>query len=297
MILWFFTLLLSCVSINAEEKAPPAIESIRVDEDDKAARLQTSIATWEKDGVRVDLIGAVHIADKAYYETLNQTFTQYESLLFEMVGGEKLGKQPADKPEESEKEEKPDAKKNSLSGLSEIYATVANFLGLVGQSEVVNYHADNFVHADLTLAEFEEKQKERKESLIGLAMKSSIHSTFNPKAKQPDSSRLLAAMLLGKSDMMKLELIHTLGGGDDQISAFAGDTVIITDRNAKCLEVMDAEIAKGRKKLGIFYGAAHFPDMEKTLTARGWKRTGETWLTAWDVPKPVKKEPAEKPVP
>ena len=36
------------------------------------------------------------------------------------------------------------------------------------------------------------------------------------------------------------------------------------DRDAKCLEVL-----AGKKKLGIFYGAAHFPDMEKRLLAGG----------------------------
>lgn len=290
---WFVFLFLFHLCVTHADEVAPVVESIRVVEDETAARLQTSIATWEKEGVRVDLIGAVHIADKTYYETLNQTFTQYESLLFEMIGGG--GFEQKEQPEPTTAQAP--VKKNSLSGLRKVYATVAKSLALSEQAVVIDYRAKNFVHADLTIAEFEEKQKERKESLLGLAIKSCIHSSFNPKAKEPDSSRMLAALLLGKSDMMKLELIHTLGAGDDQISAFAGETVIITDRNAKCLEVMAAEIAKGRKKLGIFYGAAHYPDMEKTLSTRGWKRTGEQWLTAWDVPKPKKKVPAEKPVP
>ena len=82
----FASLTLSAFCVAAEAKH----ESIRIEEDATTARLQTAIATWEKEGVHVDLIGAIHIADKAYYETLNQTFTKYESLLFEMVGGEKL---------------------------------------------------------------------------------------------------------------------------------------------------------------------------------------------------------------
>jgi hypothetical protein len=262
-------------------------ESIRVDEDETTARLQTAIATWEKDAVRVDLIGAIHIADKAYYETLNQTFTHYESLLFKMVGGENLGPQKDPAPA-------PIKEKSSLSSLGGIYAATARYLDLTSQSNVIDYHAKNFVHADLTLAEFEEKQKQRNESMLGLLLKSSFQSAFQPRGKQPDSERLLAAMMLGRSDWMKLELMKSLGQGDDQITAFAGETVIITDRNAKCLEVLDSEIAKGRKKVGVFYGAAHFPDIEKTLTTRGWKRTNTQWLTAWDVTKPVKKAAAEK---
>ena len=64
---------------------------IRIREDDQATRLQTAYFGYEKDGVRVDLIGAIHIADKRYYEFLNKSFECYNALLFEMVGGEKLG--------------------------------------------------------------------------------------------------------------------------------------------------------------------------------------------------------------
>jgi|GEM_PF-313378 len=261
----------------------PKIEYIRVLEDDVSARLQTSIATLEKNGVEVDLIGAIHIADKAYYETLNQTFTQYDSLLFEMVGGDKMARGDAADNSDETKED------SSLSGLRGIYEMVAKFLGLSGQADVIDYQAKNFVHADLSIKEFEDKQKERKESLLGLALKAGSNPA-NDNVKQPDANRLMAAMLMGNSNLMKLELIHTLGQGDDQISMFAGETVIVTDRNARCLDVLEQEIAKGRKKLGIFYGSAHFPEMEKTLVKQGWKRKGDAWLTAWNINKPSKKK-------
>jgi hypothetical protein len=200
-------LLLTCVGLGdvLSPSAPePKTEYIRVVENDDAARLQTSIATLEKDGIRVDLIGAIHIADAAYYKTLNETFPQYDSLLFEMVGGEKLT--AVEKP----KETAPEEEKSSLSGLRDVYAMVAKFLGLSGQSEVIDYQAKNFVHADLSMAEFTEKQKQRNESLLGLALKASAAPAAT-KTKQPDGTRLMAAMLMGNSNMMKLELIHTLG--------------------------------------------------------------------------------------
>ena len=272
----------------ADRQSPtPHAESIRVIEDDVSARLETSIATWEKDGVRVDLIGAIHIADKSYYEILNRTFPQYDSLLFEMVGGEKrhIETSPADASSESSA--------SSLSGLRDIYAMVSRFLALSGQAECIDYNAKNFVHADLSMAEFEEKQKQRNESLLGLALKAGTNAPSAGTARQPDANRLMAAMLTGNRNMMKLELIHTLGQGDDQISMFAGDTVIITDRNAKCLQVLEEQISQGKKNLGIFYGSAHFPAMEKSLLARGWKRTGERWLTAWNINKTTTKNPVQ----
>ena len=280
----------SCFAQQAEPVEKKQ-EYIRVTEDESQARLQTSITTLEKDGKRVDLVGAIHIADAAYYETLNERFPAYDRVLFEMVGGEKIGQSQEEKDKESEQP----AEKGNLSGLRDIYTMVATFLQLKGQSETIDYKAKNFVHADLTMKEFQDKQKERNESLLGLALKAGVNPETQKNVKQPDATKLMQAMLSGNGNMMKLELIHTLGDGDDQIGMFAGETVILTDLNAKCIEVLDQEIAKGHENLAVFYGAAHFSSMEKSLTDKGWKRTKEEWLTAWDIPKAVKKLPAEKP--
>lgn len=258
---------------------------IRVDEDDSAARLQTAVTHYEKDGAKVDLIGAVHIADKAYYEKLNERFKGYDAVLFEMIGGERLAKKE-EKPVEEEKKKEAD-----LSGLHQIYDMVANFLKLTGQMENVDYTAKNFIHADLTYDEFAKMQEERGESLLGFALKAG--KTAPEAAKQPDPAKLLSAMLAGKSNLVKLEIVHTLGQGDDQIAAFAGQNVIIGDRNQRCIDVMNREIAAGRKNLGVFYGAAHFPDMEKRLLDEGFKRTKQEWFTAWDIPKEAAKPAAE----
>ena len=73
-------------------------------------------------------------------------------------------------------------------------------------------------------------------------------------------------------------------------------TVIVTERNRVALKVMQEQIALGRKNLGIFYGAAHLPDMDKRIQTMGFKRIKSEWLTAWDLP-PAPKEQAgdEKP--
>jgi hypothetical protein len=275
----------------AEPQQERKLEYIRVDEDDTAARLQTTVITLEKNGVQVDLVGAIHIADKAYYDKLNERFTGYDKVLFEMVGGEKLGGgESGNETGEDGNEPAAAAEKNKLSGLRDIYGMVANFLKLTGQTEGIDYKAKNFVHADLTMKEFEEKQKERNESLLGLALKASVSAQDQQNVAEPNMARMLQAMLSGNSNMMKLELIHTLGQGDDQIRMFAGETVILTDRNARCIEVLEREAKQG-KKFAIFYGAAHFPSMEKSLVGKGWRRTKEEWLTAWDIPKAARKKP------
>jgi hypothetical protein len=273
------TILASALALIAINVAAQAENFIRVDEDNKAARLQTAITSYERDGASVELIGAVHIADKAYYGKLNERFKDYDAVLFEMIGGENIaGKADADQ---------------DPSGLHKIYDMAAKFLNLTGQLQSIDYTAPKLVHADLTLEEFSNMQEERGESLLGFALKAGKQAP--EKTNQPDPAKLLAAMLSGKSDLVKLEIIHTLGQGDDQIAAFAGESVIISDRNRRCIEVLQRELGAGKRKLAVFYGAAHFPDMEKRLLKMGFKRVAQDWLTAWDIPKEAAKPKPEEP--
>ncbi|MBG7608913.1 MAG: hypothetical protein IZT59_12930 [Verrucomicrobia bacterium] len=250
---------------------------IRVNETEETAKLQTAVFGYEKDGVRVDLIGAIHLADKRYYEFLNKHFENYEVLLFEMVGGEHLGggKNPA-VVKEAEKED-------NLAGLRVIYETMEKALGLTGQGDLIDYFAENFIHADLTMAEFEALQEERGESLLGFMIKAGIAA--KKPSREPNSINLMRGMLTGRSDLVKLELMHTMAEGDTQIDSLSGENVIIGDRNGKCLEVLAEQVVAGKKNVGIFYGAAHFPDMERQLVAKGYKQVSRKWLTAWRVAK------------
>ena len=59
---------------------------------------------------------------------------------------------------------------------------------------------------------------------------------------------------------------------------------IVGERNRVAFEVLDKQLAAGKKKLAIFYGAAHLPDMEQRLIKRGFKRTSTKWLKAWWMP-------------
>lgn len=309
--LLLLTCFVSCVRAAPEavevEIAAEAPEFIRVEETETATHLQTAVVRFTKGEASVELVGAVHIADKKYYEALNQRFESYEALLFEGIGGDKPAaapaaaaeaeEGPAEEPEVAEEapaEEGPveeipaakvPAKKEKLDGLHGAYESGAKWLGLAYQMKVIDYWKANFVHADLSMAEFTALQKERGETLLGFVIKSGLKKTDKP-VKEPSSLKLLVSLVRGDKDGLKRELVHTLGAGDDQVAALAGDNVIIGDRNAKCLEVLDREVLAGKKKLGIFYGAAHFPDMEKRLVEGGWTKDGEEWMTAWEIPKP-----------
>ncbi|MGB0993213.1 MAG: hypothetical protein ACPG32_12195 [Akkermansiaceae bacterium] len=280
---------------EAPKKNPNATDFIRVHRKDDAVQLQTGITTYTKNGATLDLIGAVHIADAKYYKELNKQFTGYESLLFEMVGGDKMknGKKPEPKEGEAEKPKDP-----MMAMLGNMYGMMGKFLNLQGQKEGIDYSPKNFVHADLSQEEFTKLQTEKGESLLGFAMQNAQKGQ-KPGAKQPDPAKLLTALMSGDSNGLKLEIVDSLGGGDDQVAGFAGNSVIIGDRNVKCLKVLAEQVKAGKKKIGIFYGAAHFPDMEERMLKDGWKKTNHRWLTAWDLKKAAepKKAPAPKKAP
>jgi hypothetical protein len=72
-----------------------------------------------------------------------------------------------------------------------------------------------------------------------------------------------------------------------------GGSTIITERNKKAFEVLEKQLQAGKKKIAVFYGAGHLPDMEKRLRDDfGLKREGEQWLTAWSLDK--KASPGKK---
>ncbi len=73
-------------------------------------------------------------------------------------------------------------------------------------------------------------------------------------------------------------------------------STLITERNKKALEVLGKKIDSGAKRLAIFYGAGHMPDMSQRLESDfGLQRKDEQWLTAWDL-RSKSKQPAAKPI-
>ena len=73
---------------------------------------------------------------------------------------------------------------------------------------------------------------------------------------------------------------------DGIMSALDGPkgSTLLTERNKAAMKVLDTQLAEGKKKIAIFYGAAHMPDFERRLLADyGMKRGDTTWIPAWDM--------------
>lgn len=261
------------------------IRYLRGDQDDA---LQTAIVSYESpQKVRVDLVGAVHIADKAYFDALNRRFKSYDAVLYELVGPpiHEMDKDPALKARHGEDRQR-------LAWVGMLQAKMKEMLGLQGQLESIDYRAKNFVHADMDTAQFTDTQDEKQESFLSLYFKAAMAQKEVNAEKGVDSDAagmvMLLKLLTAKDSStglkrMLAEQFETVGDIMAGVEASNG-TVIVGERNRVALEVMDKEIAAGEKKLAIFYGAAHLGDMENRLKARGYKRVKTEWLTAWNLP-------------
>ena len=283
LLLLTFGLGLLSVSAAEEKKsaaaAPAATDFIRFVETDEGDSLQTAIASYQNAaGVTVDLIGAVHIADKKYFEALNARFKTYEVVLYELVG----------RPIEERDTLKVGDGAEKLQWLGALQEKMRAALKLESQLKCIDYKAKNFVHADLSTEGFFEKQEEKKENFFGLWMKAALAQAASADSSKANSDMTLILTLLMSKDSAT-DLKRLIGSEFDRVEQLmagveSGDgTAIIGSRNEHALAVMQKQITAGKKKLGIFYGAAHFPDMEQRLLKMGFKLQKTEWLKAWDI--------------
>lgn len=251
-----------------------------VDQGNSSGKLQTAITHYKNDqGVQVSLIGVIHIGDLEYYQELQEIFSGYDALLYEMVKPSGDSAIPG---------------KRTTSSISSMQRGMKRLLELEFQLDVVDYSKDNFVHADMDVETFFRVQDERGESLMSLMFQSMMQKwSQQMKGEGPKSNgfQLLAALLnpdraraLKYLLAQEMESIESMVAGLDGSDGGKG-SVILTERNKVAFEVLKAQIKEGKKKLGIFYGAAHLPDMERRLMNMGFCLKSTTWLTAWDIQK------------
>jgi hypothetical protein len=269
-------------SITRAEEIPSKADFIRYVEGEEKGQLEVGLGTYTNvKGVTVDLVGAVHVGDAAYYQNLNERFETYDAVLYEMVGD------PADFLD-SEKEEQP----NAIRSLQRMMMRV---LDLKYQLDAIDYKATNFVHADLTLKEFLKLQKERGETIFTLiqnAMKAQLAAAERGDLQQIGMWQLIRAFTSGDSaSALKLIVAEQFDQVESLIDAAEGgnETVLVTERNKQVIKVIQGEMRKGTKRMAVFYGAAHLSDLERRVLDLGFRKSKHDWLTAWDIVKPKPK--------
>jgi hypothetical protein len=272
-----------------------------VPDDHDGGTLDCSVVTYKNaEGVSVDLIAAVHIADKSYYQDLNKSFEQYDSLLYELVKPKEFEMGPGGVAR-PRREGAPVPRTRPMGWVGSIQKMLKDTLDLTFQLEEINYTRPNFVHADLDTETFLEKQAERGESMLTMMLNAMLQDLGREKqltGNEPTIMDIIEALQSpDRSRQLKLLLAKQFANMDDMMAMMDGPngSVILTERNKAALNVLTKRIAAGDKNIGIFYGAAHLSGMEKILILDlGFKQAGEPkWRTAWDMKagKTVRKQP------
>ncbi len=284
----FATLLLPLVARAEKPKqldvaSPPQFVRIRKTKGaDKIVAMDTAIAryqlTYQKRSRQVDLVGVVHIADKSYYDELNQRLAKYDAVLYELVApkGTRI----------------PKGGRRSNHPISFLQQSMRRLLDLEFQLEQIDYTPKHFVHADLSPEEFAQSMKDRNESLwkfVMRAMKASLDENRDGEAstRPPSDLELLRAFFARNR---ALELKRLMAGQLADMSTLAAvfegpkGSTIITERNKRALEVLRQQLEAGKTRIAIFYGAGHLPDLHtRLLEELHAKPVSTQWLTAWNM--------------
>ena len=121
------------------------------------------LAKADGTGPTVDLISAVHVGEKSYYDELNRRFADYDVVLYELVapegttipkGGGGGGSHP----------------------ISILQKFMTDFLELEFQLKAVDYTCENFVHADMSPEQFAESMKRKGETMLGTFLRMLGHA-------------------------------------------------------------------------------------------------------------------------
>lgn len=290
---------------KAKEEEPKQ-EYIRIRRNERrlAMALETSVIRFGEStkypNATVDLLGAIHLGEAQYYEVLNKKFSEYDVLLYEAVMPEEAlrqGLRPGGRKGGGRKLQDEDEwteAKVGLTAISVLQLGMKDALGLEFQLSGIDYFAGNFVHADMTQEEFISTMASRGESFSEMLMREMGKAAVKQQKTNPIAQQLDLMFSLASSDRVyrvrRIAAVELTKADDG--TAFAGEdgtSTIITERNRVAFNVLRDQLLAGKKKIGVFYGAGHFPDMEDRLVEQfGMKRMSEEWITAWNL-RPAKK--------
>lgn len=243
------------------------------DEEDRPHALQLAVVSYAPadSNIRVDLVSAVHVADEAFYEELNERFRDYDAVLYELVAPEGTVITP----------------ETELKGfLTAAQRAIKYILDLSFQLEEIDYTPPNFVHADLSPDEMSASMAERGESLYTYfwqVLSASMREMGRDPLGLEGMKRMDAVAAADGGNALKVMIAYDFADSRRHRHMFGidADTAIVGARNQRAIDVMQREIDGGAARVAVFYGLAHMPDLEERLVALGYERVAVTWLDAW----------------
>ncbi|CAO2201621.1 unnamed protein product [Urochloa humidicola] len=291
--------------------------------------LQTAVVRFEKrfpwsilhPFLHVDLVSTVHIADKEYFDRLQQELEGYDCVLYEMV----TSRDNLNNPKGPMAAKRMKSSRRGFSILGFIQKQMARILSLDYQLDCLDYGNEKWQHADLDFETFKQLQNERGESILTFAVDMTLKSTkaLVQPTNMPDgldfwrskllwASRVLPMPLVGllvitglclpvenQDGFPELEALSRLDFGaalkiflaKQLTSEFTAVTapveeksVIIGERNRVATEKIKEAINRGYKRIAVLYGGGHMPDLGRRLREElNMVPADVQWVTAWSI--------------
>ena len=204
----------------------------------------------------VDLVAVVHIADAAYYRQLNREFQAYDAVLYELVV-----------PEDA-KPPKPGDRRGG-NPISTMQNGMKDLLALQFQLDGIDYTCKNMVHADMSPEQLARSMHERGESAWTMLGRMLAYAMVKENRSNDVSGGELLAAFFAKNRALALKrlLAEQFQQSEEALAVLEGPTgsTLISGRNKVATDVLRSELAAGKKKIAIFFGAGHMPDLQKRL--------------------------------
>ena len=234
--------------------------------------------------VVVDLIGAIHIADREYYETLNERFKEYDVVVFELVSDS--DEVPSKEEIENENRE---ISLNPLNIIPLFQQVSAKALNLTYQMNGIDYGAPNLRRGDCGTLELI-AQTIANGDVVNFFISSYVSSALDMEAGVGEGIALALVCSSNKRLAARRLFARELEASEKEDLAkeeLGRENAIIHFRNRKAIDVARRELDAGRERVGIFFGAGHMPHLAKLLeTEFGLTSSGDVdWISAWDLTK------------
>lgn len=252
--------------------------------------MDTSLLTFvSKDGsTRVTLVGAIHLGERSYYQTLNQRFRHFDAVLYEMVGDD------SPRPEKTE---------FSLDPIMLLQYSSGWLLHLEHQIGSIDYCAPNFIHADMTTAEFLSAQLKYQDGVLVWFLRTSGYQLGIDPVGSEFYEDLELLKLIFLPDLRRTLLCSSAVTMTDLRTSAAplegkNGSSILTARNEKAFQILREELDSGKKNVAVFYGAAHLPDfMHRLEKELGMKPEKIEWVPCWIFDPKNQETPTQKETP
>jgi hypothetical protein len=111
-------------------------------------------------------------------------------------------------------------------------------------------------------------------------------ATEASQAKSSDADFLMALFDRNRGLRLKRLIAGQFADLDTVMAGLNGPdgSTLVTERNKVALGKLEKQWSQGHKRVAIFYGVGHLPDMAQRLVADfNLHETGQHWLTAWNL--------------